>query len=62
MNESIPYLQSVDQMLSMMGLDLNDGVETAMEDKKYNTNSIKESFITTLNKLNEHKYYNEKYE
>lgn len=61
-NESIPYLQSVEQMLSMMGLELSDDVDMSNKSNKYSLSDIKESFIKTLNKLNNCKYYNERYE
>ena len=60
-NESIPYLQSVDQMLEMMGLNLNDEQQAPMECKENDKETIKENFMKTLNRLNEHKYYNEKF-
>lgn len=66
-NESLPYLQSVDQMLDLMGID-QKSVEQhneqgfAVESKEEKIANIKESFMKTLNRLNEHKYYNERYE
>lgn len=66
-NESLPYLQSVDQMLNLMGIDpktvpSQEQQNIAMESKEDKMTSLKESFMKTLNKLNEHKYYNDKYD
>lgn len=64
-NESLPYLHSLDQMLDLMGINPNEvrsEENIAMENKENKIANIKESFMKTLNKLNEHKYYNEKYE
>lgn len=67
MNESLPYLQSVDQMLNLMGIDpktikTKEETNVTMENKEDKLTSLKENFIKTLNKLNEHKYFNDKYE
>ena len=64
-NESLPYLHSVDQMLDLMGInpsEVRSEENIAMESKENKIANIKESFMKTLNKLNEHKYYNERYE
>lgn len=65
-NESIPYLKSVEQMFDMMGVKPNDendfdNKETTFENKEKQMNTIKENFIRMLNKINECTYYNEKY-
>ena len=65
--ESLPYLETLDQMFDMMGIDPSEVKSEneqgfAMESKKNNLESIKETFLRTLNRLNEHKYYNDKYE
>ena len=65
--ESLPYLETLDQMFDMMGIDPSEVKSEnekmfPMESKKNNLESIKETFLRTLNRLNEHKYYNERYE
>ena len=66
-DESLPYLQTLDQMFDLMGIDPTEVSSYqeqgfAMENKEDKMKTIKESFMKTLNRLNEHKYYNEKYE
>lgn len=66
-DESLPYLQTLDQMFDLMGIDPTEVSSYqeqgfAMESKEDKMKTIKESFMKTLNRLNEHKYYNEKYE
>lgn len=70
--ESLPYLQSVDQMLKIIGVNPAEvpseeelenserqGIEMPMENKI--KNNVIENFQTILNRLNNNTYYNEKF-
>lgn len=49
-SESIPQLETVDQMLDMMGI----------SNEEIDKNSVKENFKNMLNRMNECKFYNDK--
>lgn len=56
-NEAIPYLNSTEEMLNMMGLSMAD---VKNHEREMEMNDIKENFMRTLNNINKHRYYNDK--